>query len=239
MTTSAAEIETIIRVVMERLRAEGAAPLQTKSGRQHPARSVPTDSNSVSDASTLRLNAQLITLEQVNGQLAGVRVIEVPKRAVVTPAVVDELRRFNVSLKRDGAIFANSTDSKSASTILVVAPPAKLTKQLANSSSDAQLVEGVDLEANLQAIMAHVGTVDAEMADVGMEGNRVIWCSSRPFAAAFATRNEPRLRSVQLANTSDLPLAIAQVQPNVLIIDQRHWSAASIAHLSRTWKVQG
>lgn len=218
MSTTAAEIETIIRIVLERLRAMQAAP---------PALVPEETPQAKANEATLRLDRKLVTLEQLKNRLTGMQVLEVPRRAIVTPAVVDELRARGVKLRRRAAAgpALGSADLGSADRggTLLVAPQAKHLPR----SSVALLAETPRLEAMLPSIASHVAVA----------GRGAIWCSTQPFAAALAAKSHVGLRAIQLANLSDLPCAMEQANPNVLILDDRHWSAASLANLSRKWKV--
>lgn len=50
--------------------------------------------------STLRLTAPLITLSTIEGKLSGIRQLLVPKKAVLTPSVRDELRNHGIQVER-------------------------------------------------------------------------------------------------------------------------------------------
>jgi len=236
MIANAAEIETIIRVVLERLRQVDAAPRAT--ARMQPASplalqvtpvtpgTVPSAASLQSDATRLRLELPLITLEELGNNLSGIQVLEVPRRAVVTPAVLDELRQRGVKLQRlSPHDLRQSSSTQSSPTVMLVAPTVMVMQQ----STAAHVVEDVDPQTTLQTIVGHVSTT----------GNGAVWCSPRPFAAAVATRSQSQLRAVQLTSFGDLKQAVAEAQPNLLILDPRQWSAPAIANLLRAWKVTG
>jgi hypothetical protein len=239
MTANAAEIETIIRVVLERLRQVDAAP--SAAANMQPAAPVAAEANAVSRvvpvtapsaaslqsaANRLRLELPLITLEQLRSNLSGIQVLEVPRRAVVTPAVLDELRQRGVKLQRLSPHELRQSSSTQSSPSLMLVAPAGIVKQ---QGAGAKLVEDADSQTTLHTISEHVFT----------PGHGVVWCSPRPFAAAMAIRGQAQLRAVQLTSLSDLKQAVAEAQPNLLIVDPRQWSAPAIANLLRTWKVTG
>ncbi len=233
MIANAAEIETIIRVVLERLRQVDAAPRATAS--MQPAaplavhvtpETAPAAASLQPDATRLRLELPLITLEELRNNLSGIKVVEVPRRAVVTPAVLDELRQRGVKLQRlSPHDLRLSSSTQSSPSVMLVAPNGMVMQQ----STAAKVVEDADPQTTLQAIVGHVAT----------PGNGAVWCSPRPFATALATRTQPQLRAVQLTSFGDLKQAVAEAQPNVLILDPRQWSAPAIANLLRAWKVTG
>ena len=49
----------------------------------------------------LTVSERVVTMRSIEGQLAGVNRLVVPDRAVVTPAVKDELRQRNIELVRE------------------------------------------------------------------------------------------------------------------------------------------
>ena len=79
-------VEYIVREVIRRLTAGGANVAQGATEAAVPK--------------TLTLAGRLITLETLNGKLDGITEIAVLRRAVVTPAARDELKRRMIQLKR-------------------------------------------------------------------------------------------------------------------------------------------
>lgn len=236
MIANAAEIETIIRVVLERLRQVDAAPRATAC--MQPAAplavqvtpvtpgTVPAAASLQSDATRLRLDLPLITLEELGNNLSGIQVLEVPRRAVVTPAVVDELRHRGVKLQRlSPHDLRLSSSTPSSPSVMLVAPTVMVIQQ----STAARVVEDAEPQITIKTILEHVAT----------SGNGAVWCSPRPFAAAVAVRSQSQLRAVQLTSFGDLQQAVDEAQPNLLILDPRQWSAPAIANLLRAWKVTG
>jgi hypothetical protein len=78
MSLSEAEIEIVVREVLRRLAAMAPQPL--------------------AQASTLSLSARVVTMAELKGKLQGVDRLQVPRRAVVTPAARDYLREHGVQL---------------------------------------------------------------------------------------------------------------------------------------------
>ncbi|MCO6044404.1 hypothetical protein NG895_10850 [Aeoliella sp. ICT_H6.2] len=83
VTLTDEQLEWIVSEVVRRLRASGAVPAPTAS-----------------TAGTLTLPERLVTLETLKGKLGGVGRVEVGCRAIVTPAVVDELKEKKIELVR-------------------------------------------------------------------------------------------------------------------------------------------
>ena len=80
-------VEFIVREVIRRLTAMGqvqaSQPVESKSHRD------------------LDVSDRLVTLATVQGKLDGVRRVSVRRKAIVTPAVRDELKQRQIELKRE------------------------------------------------------------------------------------------------------------------------------------------
>jgi hypothetical protein len=83
MNLTAADIDRIVAEVVRRLRAMTAG-----------------SSSSVAAASELRLSERVITLGTLKGRLDGISKVVVIERAVVTPAVKDELKQQKIAWER-------------------------------------------------------------------------------------------------------------------------------------------
>ena len=227
MAIAASEIDSIVRLVVERLRADAAEAHDL-------SRSVAADA--VSEVKTLVLNKKLISLEDVLGKLSGVQVIQTPPRAVITPAVKDELRRLGVQLDRSGSFAcprnedALSIAGVDPSRMLVVVPQRK-----------CDSVRGI-LKNSVDCVVSETTTESQEASRLAehcqVSGQRVVWCSERPFAATLACR-QPTLRAIQLHQLADLKRALKESMANVIVVDDRQWSSHAIANLTRTWMRDG
>lgn len=79
------QLEWIVSEVVRRLKAAGATPAAGQ------AEGTPR---------SLTLTCRLVTLETLRGKLGSVSAVQVPGKAVVTPAVVDELKERKIRLIR-------------------------------------------------------------------------------------------------------------------------------------------
>lgn len=98
------DIEQIVQEVVRRVR-EGIARASTTSAGAAPragTQSEPKSTSSVADGAgaDLVVKDKVVTLACLENRLAGVRAVRVLPRAVVTPAVVDELRIAKIELVR-------------------------------------------------------------------------------------------------------------------------------------------
>jgi hypothetical protein len=82
MTYTEEQVEWIVKEVIRRLLTQGVAGGERSS-----------------TTAELKIDAKVVTLRTIEGKLTGVRQLRVPARAVVTPAVKDELRTRNVELR--------------------------------------------------------------------------------------------------------------------------------------------
>ena len=213
MQATSAEIETIIRIVVERLRSMSA-------GKSSNATS-PVVAKVEALRHVLRIEERLVTLESLRGRLDGIQVLEVRPRAVVTPAVVDELRQQKIRLER-------------------VAASAKVSSQVVHSGL---LVVASALSKNQLSLSAeHIAGSDNCSADVGRiaahfnsGGKQAIWWTAMPFAAMRAAASNKTLRPVQLGRVDDLPRAMQQADPNLLILDEVAWSGEEVVQLASRW----
>jgi hypothetical protein len=85
MTFTPEQVEMIVLEVIRRL-----GLLDTNRQRER----------GIGGSTELRLTEKVITTRTIEGHLAGVSRLIIPKRAVVTPAVRDELKKRNIELVR-------------------------------------------------------------------------------------------------------------------------------------------
>jgi hypothetical protein len=210
---TAIEIETIVRVVVERLRGLQSAQVIEQSS---PQTQLVAHNNTHPQASkTFSLDSRLVTLEHLRGKLNGIEILEVTNRAVVTPAVVDELRDRGVQLQRRQRNSSSEAASPVEQRVLVVA----------SSNTGATPPADASTETIVQAIAEHVGR----------SRNLAIWSSKHPYAAAIAARAHRSLTAIQLFSVSEIERVLAEAKPNVLILDELQWSSAALGQLARMW----
>lgn len=223
MSASASEIETIVRLVVEILQAMAVAhaPLDApKSSVDKPPRA--TIVTAPSDPTRLVLRKPLVTLEQLSGKvLKDIRVVEVARKAVVTPAVKDELRLRGIQLKRTVASWPVAVREAE---ILMITSAAK---SLRHSRIVAEQIETTP-ESTTEQALEHLTAPE----------RCVVWCSRTPYAAHQAVCRHGQVRASLLFALSDLERAGSEVNPNVLILDDRRWSLADLNTLVHQWQVE-
>jgi hypothetical protein len=91
MTFTEEQIEWIVVEVLRRLGvAEGR---EAKHSASHPPTAAPIE---------LVITERVVTMRSIEGRLHGIRRLIVPPRAVVTPALQDELKQRQIELVREG-----------------------------------------------------------------------------------------------------------------------------------------
>ncbi len=230
------EIEVIVRAVLERLRTlEGApaAPIATAPATTVPFGTVPFGTvPAVAQPGELHLDQRLVTLEDLRDRWDTMKSLLVPKRCIVTPAVLDELRQRGVVLQRlDGVTKQTSSAqlAQGSKSLLVMMPAGKKADSVSQLCHQGIEVASIGQDSNLA-----LTTLKNHLAE---PHKLCVWSSPRPFAAARACAVFPHVAAVQLSRIEDLPLAIEQAQPNVLILDDRSWTASSVANLARSWLI--
>ena len=240
MSLPSQEIESIVRMVLDRLRdgllTSGEATTATPNAIATTANTtIPAPPTS---PGTLVIEDSLITLQSLGDRLSGVTTLQIAKRSVVTPAVQDELRQRKIKLVRGttSTLKTNSnptasSSSKSAVTINVIASDAKL-----------KVVRGVNKLIAVQSIVDQADT-NKLASSLTIGNTKTLWCSALPFAAAVSLASQaPRLRSITLSQAADLQRAVREADPHVIVVDEKHWSSFQVARLVQAWSqisVQG
>ncbi len=218
------EIEAIVRAVLQRLHALDVAPAA--------AAAAPVVAVAVAPPGEVRLEQRLVTLADLRDRWGSMKSLLVPTRCVVTPAAQDELRQRGVVLQRfDGenkpagsARLANALQE-----LLIMIPAGKKSEaivQLGNQGAEIAAI-AQDCSLALSALQYHFSETR----------KLCLWSSPRPFAAVRACASVSQVAAVQLSRLDELSLAIEQAQPNVIILDDRIWTASSVANLARMWMV--
>lgn len=226
MQPTSPDIEQIIRVVMQRLAAAG----DLASGISAIADTTDVDRE-------LALSERLITLGTVQGKLQGISRLRVHPRAVVTPAVVDELKRAKVQLVReqaptqhrlvqDGQPSGLSKDNKSTARVapILVCGNAVWFESLSRHLCPKQaFVRSCDDSAAIELIKKHKTR----------GGYRVVWLSPTPFAASLAVAQANCCTAVLLPGLGDLNAALVQADPECVIVDAKRFTVAAVGNLVR------
>jgi hypothetical protein len=237
MSVQSIDIERVVREVLAELSAGGTAPPNAwggskaapdKSlppppaegqgeGSQHSsARSSLTRALSQSEKQTasdgdLPLDACIVTMNEIVGRLASIRRLTVPRKAIVTPAVQDELLRRGIELVRADSRGAEAAAAPHLTMICsgVDFDPQPLVAVLAR--------EGVKVEhAISDCLIAATEQLAAELADANTLGLLL----TEHTAAGLCLANRRRgLRAVTGLDAPAVAASAAAVGANLLVLN--------------------
>ena len=209
------QLDTIVRMVVERLRAMPEAATgnsrvtlrETQPPKTEPPRKLATihEVSGHADTTTLTLAEKVITTETFADRLGGIARVLVAKGSVVTPAARDWLRERNIKLQIGGKPVANP---------------------------NCPLVIGSDCESIRPADVAGTAASDCLpqascwkplLADVAqkLNGSRRLGAIISTHAAAVlcaANRNRA-IRAIGASAIGDVTSAKGQIGANLLVID--------------------
>ncbi|HBE70177.1 MAG TPA: hypothetical protein DDW52_18670 [Planctomycetaceae bacterium] len=221
MPSQELNIDSIVKAVVARLRelAPSAAPVDATT----------TETNQTSNHH--RIDSSPVTLVDLRKELgrdwSQVKVLEVPTGAVVTPAVKDELRAAGIELQQFRAPASRTDVSQDSFRSWLVAET-DFAKRLAQRSdiSGWKCQAFPDLLAATQRVGRHVKESPK---------HRVVWHTPKPFAATLVSQEAGKSRCVQLHHPDQLPAAMAQATPNIIILDANLWEEQAVVQLLKRW----
>lgn len=221
MANDAQQLDAIVRQVVSALSAAGAsgggsASLGEMQGAVAPAAPADSPGNSAAEKTVgdgrLVVSRAVVTLAEVSGLLAEIRQVVVPARAVVTPAVRDELKRRGIALVF-GPPGARGAAAGSIRLVMMMscsaADPAPVV--------DALRREGLGVELRTSECL--IDAVDQVAAELG-QGNTLGAVATEHAAAALCLAN--RLSGVRAVLGTDprwVAAETAAVGANLLVLN--------------------
>ena len=209
-----AEVERIVREVLERLRGEENGA--TIAARKQPAK----------DQASLALSGRVIAIADLAGRLDGVQVVVVPRMAIVTPAARDLLRERGVTL----ASRASPAETRTA---------VRLTLGVAETRCDAaELVrsvreDGVEVE---QLARSGLASVVEELANQIARGGRLgLLLTDNPLAALCRANRHRGVRAATGNNVLEVGRALAAIGANLLIVEPQGRGAFALRQAARAF----
>ena len=156
------------------------------------------------------LSCRVVTLSELTGKLASIRRLIVPPKAVVTPAVRDELHRQNVSLAF--ALPADERAGGSPRLVLVTAgrrfDPAKLIAAVGR--------EGIVVESHASDCL--IAATDLLAGEVASGETLGLLLTRHPAAAVCLANRHRGVRAASAADVATVAAAVQSVGANVLVI---------------------
>ena len=234
MNDTAAEIERIVRKVLADLGAAGVAPpAAAENGeKQNVASTARTE-----EAQKLHcvVAVRVVTLATLDGRLNGASVLTVPRGAVITPAVRDELKSRSIRLE-----FADAAAKEQANNAV------ELLVGIADVRDDVSVVTKA-----MQDHVTGVATVQSmQQTDLRALMSRMAeWIASRPSLAVVLTRrpaaavclaNRHRgLRAVWVNTPKALAEAMRTIAPNVITYNPAEHAASAQRAMLREFVLGG
>lgn len=208
MPTAEIDIEAIVREVVRRLRqvngelADGDANCEALSTEQ----------------SELKLEDRLVTLETLHNRLAGVRSVSVPHRAIVTPAVRDELKDRGIALSRSGADANVQTNGNA--------------KGCEKRPTVWVMVDGIDVAALQRMCGSAIAVKSAgDLGSVVRSLSQVaagVVITHAPSAAVVTANRNANVRAAVGFNFPAVRQAVDEANANLLAIDPRGKGTAEL-----------
>ena len=199
MPTAEIDIEWIVREVIRRLRQ-----VRTE---------LPSEGESESATPTpgeLKIEDRLVTLETLYKRLDGVQSIVVPVRAIVTPAVRDELKDRGIAIRHAGNGQGHSNGS-------VLRNDQRPTVWI--------MADGVDLPALQKMCGSAIAVKTANNIDTAINelstNQRAVVITNTPSGAVVSANRNPHVRAAVGFNFPAVRQAIDEANANLLAIAPR------------------
>ncbi len=222
MNVTAAEIDRIVREVLNRLAPTDAAAL-TK--QDNPTATTP---------GSLFIAGRVVTVNDLDGRLEGIRTVLLAPRAVVTPAARDLLRQRGVTLASHLPTAASQSNRFALSIVVLgVAEtsfePAQLVQTLAQSQVSVERLAKTGL-----------ATVVEESADhVARSGKLAMLLTGQPLAGAALANRHRGVRAACAADVATVARAIREIGVNFLAVDPAGVSFFALRQLVREFALGG
>ncbi len=205
------DIEWIVREVIRRLRELQGSPFTNGNEAKHLA-AMPRI------AGSLEITDRIVTLETLNNRLSGVAHVVVAPQAIVTPAVVDELKDRGVALVRSTAA-SGQQNGKVA--------------QVRRGPLVAIAVDNFDAAALATLLGGDVAVChDSSQQDVTShieQDNLAVLLTHAPVTAVVTANRNPRVRAAIGFSYPAVRQAVDEGGANLLAIDPSGRSISEIA----------
>ncbi len=196
------EFEWIVAEVLRRLKQRADAPAAAET----PA--APRTNNVVASGD-LVIDDHVVSLETVADRLRGKQRMLVGSRAVVTPAVRDELRKRGVRLERSEE--AASPARRSAKVTVMVGTSGAAARELASAAAElgCHRLTSQDPRTAVGQLITQLSHPEAS----------AIWLSDQPLLAACLANRAPQIRAAVAGDVSQVQQARVSIGANLLIVD--------------------
>jgi hypothetical protein len=214
-TNQRAAVEQIVRAVLAELRSGHApAKITTPQGASN---------------TQLTLTSKVVSFRELEGRLTGITQLVVPRGAVFTPTARDELRKYKVTVAS-----AVSPAKTAGGTTLHVASAG--TTYNAAPIWQSLVADGVHIESTVAAELTSAISV---LGDAAGKGGTALLVTEQ-VATALCLANRNRFVRAAIGNsTSAVDAAVAEIGPNLLVIDPTGRSVFDVKQTIRHWLRHG
>jgi hypothetical protein len=217
-----AAVEQIVRAVLAELRS-GRTPVAIATPPKSPGKV------SQSSSATLTLTSKVVSASVLEGRLAGVSQLVVPRGAVFTPAARDEIKKHGVTIA--SAVEASKPGS---GTVLHVAACA--TTYNAQSLWQSLLADGIRLEPTVSGDLP--GAIEV-LAGAAASGRVALLVTDQVATALCLANRNHGVRAALGSNAAAVDLAVAEIGPNLLVVDPTGRSVFEMKQAIRHWLRRG
>lgn len=167
---------------------------------------------------------RLLTLATLEGKLEGLRRLVVHRKAIVTPALKEELARRGIELDRGGLNGKKKTETS----VSVV----RFDASRAPSLNGLGLAEEVSVKS-----LAMLGKTVASQLE---NEHRVVFVlTARLTAALVALNRHAAIRAAAASNVDSVKAASKAIAANVMVVDPGHLGRVQLAAMLRAFENEG
>ena len=199
----------------------GPAPASGEAARVSAAEPAARESSETTDE--LRLTGRVVALADIKDRLHQIRRVVVPVRAVVTPAVRDELRRRGVTLVR-----LDHAPRKPATGLALVV---RILGSRFDPATIIAALEGEPVEIRLERRDCLVASTDELARELAEPNTAGLIVSTHPAMALRLADRHRGLRAVWGVDSGRLERDLADIGANVLVVDPRTTSPYQIRRM--------
>lgn len=203
------QIEQIVREVLASLAGKSAAV-------------------AAASASELVLTSKVVSLKEIEGRLAGVSRVVVPRGAVFTPTAREELRKFRVSV---ASAVPASRQQVSQKLVLAATAGYAVAPLIAVLERDGVAVERVEAQ--------ELVTVIDRLTNAAKSGVAALLLTEQSSLAVCLANRCSGVRGALASSVAGVAEAIEHVAPNMLVVDPRGKGTFELRQLVRAWLSRG
>jgi hypothetical protein len=216
-----AAIEQIVRAVLEELRAGRTTPSVTKQS--------PQASGLQAAGSQLTLSSKVVSVAELDGRLAGVTQLVVPRGAVFTPAARDEIKKHKLTV-------ASVVEPAKATTAAPLQVAAAGTSYNATPLWQALVSAGTRVETTVAAALP--GAIEV-LGSAAANGRAALLVTDQAATALCLANRNRGVRAALGSNKQTIDAAVAEIGANLLVIDPTGRSVFEMQQTIRHWLRHG